>query len=52
MEYLALFSFRELFTIEVPDNVFWGIVIGVIVVAVLVIVGFIAKGFFDELKKK
>jgi ABC-type lipoprotein release transport system permease subunit len=52
MEYLALFSSRELFTIEVPDNVFWGIVIGVIAVAVLVVVGFIAKGFVDEMKKK
>jgi hypothetical protein len=52
MEYLALFSSRELFNIEVSDSVFWGIIIAVIVVAILVVVGFIAKGFFDELKKK
>jgi hypothetical protein len=55
MEYLALFLDEEpftLFTFAVSDGVFWGVIVGVIVIAVLVVVGFIAKGFFDELKKK
>jgi hypothetical protein len=52
MEYLAFSVFRELFTFEVSETVFWVVVIAVIVIAVLAVVGFIAKGFFDELKKK
>jgi hypothetical protein len=52
MEYLTFSAFRTLFNIEVSDTVFWGVIIALIVIAVLAVVGFIAKGFFDELKKK
>jgi uncharacterized membrane protein len=57
MEYLALFAESPaeeplLFGITVSDTVFWGVIIAVVVIAVATIVGFIAKGFFDELKKK
>ncbi|MDR1013484.1 MAG: hypothetical protein LBL86_00655 [Coriobacteriales bacterium] len=52
MEYLVFSAFRTLFTFEVSDTVFWVVVIALIVIAVLAVVGFIAKGFFDELKKK
>jgi hypothetical protein len=52
MEYSTLLALRTIFNIEVPDEVFWGVVIAVIAIAVLAIVIFIAKGFFDELKKK
>ncbi|MDR2587566.1 MAG: hypothetical protein LBC23_04825 [Coriobacteriales bacterium] len=52
MEYLTLFADSKLFGFDVPDWLFWTVVIGIAVIAVLAIVGFIAKGFFDELKKK
>jgi ABC-type protease/lipase transport system fused ATPase/permease subunit len=53
MEYLIpLALVRTLFNVEVSDTVFWGVIVTVIAIAVLVVVGFIAKGFFDELKKK
>ncbi|MDR0347505.1 MAG: hypothetical protein LBH56_03940 [Coriobacteriales bacterium] len=56
MNFLALFAespeAEKLFGLEIPENVFWGIVIAVIAVVVLVVAAFIAKGFFDELKKK
>lgn len=38
----------EIFTIAVPFWVIW-VIVGIVV---LVIVGFIAKGFIDEMRKK
>jgi hypothetical protein len=50
--FLTLFEGPTIFNIEVSDTVFWTVIIVVIVIAVLAVIGFIAKGFFDELKKK
>jgi hypothetical protein len=53
MNVLTLFAENPtLFGLEVSETVFWGVIIAVVVIAVLAVVGFIAKGFFDELKKK
>ena len=51
MPLIRLFDFDESGTggIEIPDVAFWG---AIVVIVLAVIIGFIAKGYFSEIKKK
>jgi uncharacterized membrane protein (DUF485 family) len=48
----AFFEGKELFTIPVSDTVYWGVIIAIVIIVVVVVVASIAKGFFNEMKKK